>query len=174
MSQDSLVKGDTEDRIVAQWRRERPDLDPSAKEVTGRLLRLADEVSRRNAEVLGPLELTGAQYGVLSALRRAGDPYELNPTELARNQMMTSGGMTPLVDGLERRGLVSRRANPEDRRSRLVVLTPEGRRLIDRAMVEHEAAEHAVVESLTEKERDSLAALLRKLSLAIDPGVAGT
>lgn len=170
MSQDALDKGDVVDRIVAQWRTERPDLDPAAKEITGRLLRLGAEIGRRNAEAFAPLELTGAQYGVLSALRRAGDPYELNPTELARNQMMTSGGMTPLIDSLERAGLVDRRPNPDDRRSRLVALTPDGLRVIERAMEVHTATEHDCVAGLTKTERKQLTALLRKLSLAIDPG----
>ncbi len=170
MGQASFEQGDVVDRIVAQWRRERPDLDPSAKQVTGRLIRLADEVRRRNAEVLGPLGLTGAQYGVLSALRRAGEPYELNPTELARNQMMTSGGMTPVIDALERTGLVERRPNPDDRRSRLVVLSPDGLVAVNHAMEVHAATEHAFVEGLTKTEHRTLVELLRKLTTATDPG----
>ncbi|WP_436794695.1 MarR family winged helix-turn-helix transcriptional regulator [Actinospongicola halichondriae] len=160
------------DRIVAQWRRERPDLDPSAKEVTGRLIRLADAIGHRNADVLGPLGLTGAQYGVLSALRRAGEPYELNPTELARNQMMTSGGMTPVIDALERAGLVARRANPDDRRSRLVALTPDGLSRIDEAMEVHAATEHECVAGLTKTDQRKLVELLRKLTLAMGTDIS--
>jgi len=169
MRQDTFEQGDTVDRIVEQWSRERPDLDPSAKQVTGRVIRLADVIGRRNAEFLEPLGLTGAQYGVLSALRRAGTPYVLNPTELARNQMMTSGGMTPVIDALEKKELVERRPNPDDRRSRLVALTPAGLDLIDRAMEHHVVAERSCVDALTERELSTLTRLLRKVSLAVDP-----
>ncbi len=168
MSRDATDREDTVDRIVAQWHEVRPDLDPSGKEITGRLIRLADEIHRRNADVFSPLGLNGAQYGVLAGLRRAGKPYELTPTDLARAQMMTSGGMTPVIDHLESAGLVVRRPNPEDRRGRLVALSPAGLALIDRAMEAHATEEQSCVDGLTKKERGELADLLRRLSLSID------
>lgn len=168
MARHPVDRQDTVDRIVAQWHDVRPDLDPSGKEITGRLIRLADVVHRRNADVFTPLGLNGAQYGVLAGLRRSGDPFELTPTDLAKAQMMTSGGMTPVIDKLENAGLVVRRPNPEDRRGRLVALSPAGLALIDRAMEAHAAEEQACVGGLTKKERGELADLLRKLSLSID------
>src|SRR5690349_8822999 len=78
---------DAVDDIVDQWRSERPDLDPSGKEVTGRIVRLAGLFQRRFAEEFAPLGLSEGDYGVLASLRRAGAPYELTPTELARTQM---------------------------------------------------------------------------------------
>lgn len=156
---------DAIDRVIAQWHRERPELDPSAKEVTGRIVRLGAEFHRRFDAAFDALGLRGGQFGVLSALRRAGDPFELTPTDLARHQVMTSGGMTPVIDGLEKRGLVERTPNPDDRRSRLVRLTPEGRDLVDRAMELHVQTEHALIDGLTDDERVQLASLLRRLVL---------
>src|SRR5687768_834681 len=115
---------DAVDRIIEQWRRERPDLDPSAKAITGRVTRLQRLISESFAdEAFGPHGLNGADYGILATLRRAGRPYELTPTQLARQQMVTSGGMTAMLDRLQGRGLLERAPNPEDRRGSIVRLT---------------------------------------------------
>ena len=86
MSQDALHQvtldgeSDAVDVIVEQWRRERPDLDPGAKQVTGRIIRLASLFQRSYGEAFEPLGLNDGDYGQLAALRRAGAPYELTPT----------------------------------------------------------------------------------------------
>lgn len=159
---------DAVDGIVEQWREQRPDLDPSAKEITGRVIRLGEIFRARFADALQPFGLTGTQYGVLSALRRAGPPFTLTPTEVTRTQMLTSGGMTPVIDSLERRGLVSRPANPDDRRGRLVALTDEGRAVIDRAMEVHADTEAELIDALSDSDRRRLTNLLRRLSLAVE------
>lgn len=73
-----------------------------------------------------------SSWDVLASLRRVGAPYRRSPTELYRALMRTSGGMTHLVDRLEREGLVERVANPDDRRGLLVGLTRKGRALVSR------------------------------------------
>ena len=151
------------DAIVAQWGRERPDLDPSAKHVTGRIVRLASLFQQAYAPAFEAAGLNPGDYGVLVALRRAGAPFRLTPTELARQRMMTSGGMTPVLDRLERQGLVARLPNPSDRRGSLVELTRAGRRKVDAAMARHAEAEQRLVGHLDPRERDQLAKLLRKL-----------
>jgi DNA-binding MarR family transcriptional regulator len=172
MSQDARRQGtsDAVDEIVDEWRRERPELDPSGKHVTGRVIRLAAHFQQRSGEAFAPLGITEADYGFLAPLRRAGAPYQLTPTELARHRMVSSGGTTAAIDRLERRGLVQRTPNPADRRGFLIGLTDEGRRVVDEAMALHAAAEQASVAGLTAKERDQLAALLRKLVLALEGG----
>ncbi len=157
---------DAVDRIVQQWRRERPDLDPSAKEVTGRAIRLAGLFQEAFERAYSDLGIGNTDYGILAPLRRAGKPFELTPTELARQRMMTSGGMTAAIDRLERRGLLRRAPNPTDRRGSLVQLTDEGLRAIDEAMSRHAEAERQVVASLAKKDRTALAGLLRTLLAA--------
>ena len=159
---------DAVDAVVEQWRRERPDLDPSAKEVTGRVVRLASLFQAAYLEAFAPVGLKQGDYGVLVALRRAGEPYRLTPTVLARGRMMTSGGMTPVIDRLERRGLVSRAPNPDDRRGSLVELTDAGREAVDEAMALLADAEQRLVAGLDDAERTELAALLRKLLLTVE------
>ncbi|MET0803600.1 MAG: MarR family transcriptional regulator, partial [Acidimicrobiales bacterium] len=95
-----MPETDAVDAIIQQWRRERPDLDPSAKEVTGRVVRLASLFQAAYDEAFHPLGFVGGDYGLLVALRRAGEPGGLTPTELARQRMMTSGGMTAAIDRL--------------------------------------------------------------------------
>jgi DNA-binding MarR family transcriptional regulator len=157
------------DRIIEQWRAERPDLDPSGKAITGRIVRLANLMQRRFAEVFDEIGLSEGDYGLLVPLRRTGEPYELTPTALARTRMITSGGLTPALDRLERRGWIERRPNPADRRGSLVRLTPEGLNLIDRAMALHAATELELINSLSKKQRDVLAHSLRELLLALEP-----
>ena len=174
MSQDALYQdtsdreGDAVDVIVGQWRRERPDLEPSAKEVTGRIIRLASLFQRAYGDVFEPLGLKDGDYGQLAALRRAGAPFELTPTELARHLMMTSGGMTAAIDRLERKGFVARVPNPADRRGSLVRLTDAGREVIDEAMQQHAHTEHRLVSALDEPEQTQLRDLLHKLLRAVD------
>lgn len=161
---------DAVDRIIEQWRTERPDLDPSAKGVTGRIIRLRTVIGDRfEHEAFGPHGLSGGDYGILATLRRAGEPFELTPTALARHQMVTSGGMTAMLDRLERLGALERVPNPNDRRGVLVRLTPSGRALVDAAMESHAQIEHEVVAGLGPKEREQLADLLRKLLLHLEP-----
>ncbi len=169
MSQDTLRQDkDAVDLIVDQWRRERPDLDPAAKHVTGRVIRLASLFQNVYTRTFSPLGLSEGDYGVLVTLRRAGAPHRLTPSDLARSQMMTSGGMTAAIDRLERKGLVTRIPNPTDRRGSLVELTDEGRKVVDRAMELHAAAESRLVGVLSATERRTLEQLLRKLLLGVD------
>ena len=136
-------QADAVDAIVEQWRRERPDLDPSAKHITGRIIRLGGIFQQVYGAAFDALGINETDYGVLAPLRRAGPPFELTPTELARQRMMTSGGMTAAIDRVERKGLVTRAPNPADRRGSLVRLTDEGRRVIDAAMERHAEVEPA-------------------------------
>jgi len=159
---------DAVDAIVDEWRRERPELDPSAKHITGRIVRLASLFQQSYGDAFAEIGLQNGDYGVLAALRRAGVPFQLTPTDLARHRMMTSGGMTAAIDRLERKGLVARLPNPSDRRGNLVKLTDDGRRIVDAAMNVHADVEHRLVAGLDEHECEALQQLLRKLLTSVD------
>jgi DNA-binding MarR family transcriptional regulator len=153
------------DAIVEQWARERPDLDTSAMALLGRIERLAEALEERFRPTLERFGLSGADFDVLCALRRAGKPYRLTPTELTRQTMVSAAGTTKRVVRLERRGLVARRPDPGDRRSSAVGLTAAGRRLIDRAVTAHVADEQRAVAMLTASQRRLLAELLDRLAV---------
>jgi MarR family len=87
--------------------------------------------------------------------------------------MRTSGGMTHLVDRLERDGLVERVADPDDRRGLLVGLTRKGRALVSRVGPSHLENERRLLAALTEEEQAELARLLRKLLIGLEERFAG-
>ena len=150
------------DRILEQWRRERPDLDTSPMSVIARISRLSRILERRIAEVLAEHGLNESQFGVLAALRRAGPPYCLSPTALYSSLLISSGAMTNRLDRLTASGLVTRVPDPNDRRSMLVQLTPQGVRVIEQAIAAHAANEVALLAPLSADERRTMADLLRK------------
>jgi DNA-binding MarR family transcriptional regulator len=151
------------DGIVAQWRRERPDLDVAPLAIIGRLFRATTLADAALAPPLAALGLQSGWSDLLAALRRAGPPYELNPTDLMRAALLSSGGITKRLDRMAEAGLVQRRPDPSDRRSTLVRLTRKGKAVIDRAMKVHLANQERLLQSLSPDERRTLEGLLRTL-----------
>jgi DNA-binding MarR family transcriptional regulator len=154
---------DDVDRIVAAWRRERPDLDVSPLEILSRVSRLARRLDLARGAAFADHQLEGWEFDVLSALRRAGRPYELSPGQLVHQTLVTSGTMTNRVDRLERRGLLERHPDPNDRRGVLVRLTDAGRATVDAALADLLDREHDLLAALPRPEREALAAQLRRL-----------
>ena len=103
---------DRVDRIVAEWRRERPDVDVAPLELFARLFRAAHLADAALAGALAGHDLRPGWFDLLAALRRSGPPYELNPTELTRATMLSSGGTTKRLDRLAGAGLIERQARP--------------------------------------------------------------
>ena len=155
-------------RIMAQWRRERPDLDPSPQGVIGRLHRLAARLTEELVAVYAEHGLGEGEFDVLATLRRAGAPYERTPGELARWTMVSSGAVTKRVDRCVEQGWVTRRVSESDQRGRVIALTDAGRELIDRAFEAHMANERRLVGLLGDLDRTRLAHVLEKWSRALD------
>ena len=149
-------------RIQQEWRRERPDLDVGPQGVIGRLHRLAAFLTSELTVVYGKHGLGEGEFDVLAALRRAGDPFERAPSELALHTMVTTGAMTKRIDRLVAAGLVTRRRSNEDGRGRVVALTPKGRAVIDRAFADHMANERRLLSTLTSSEAAQLESLLTR------------
>lgn len=156
---------DAVDEILKQWSEERPELDPGSLGVVIRVMSLYREFHRQATTALKPLGLELFEYDVLSALRRQGKPFELAATALARETGLSTGAMTNRIDKLEARGLVVRRPGERDRRSVVVSLSAEGRRLIDRAIQSRLEAADESLEGISQAERRRLADLLRKVRL---------
>ena len=79
------------DRIVQAWRRERPDLDMAALVLLGRLFRTAHLADAALAKPLAAHGLQPGRFDLLAALRRAGEPYALKPTQLMQTMLLSSG-----------------------------------------------------------------------------------
>ncbi|WP_420346645.1 MarR family winged helix-turn-helix transcriptional regulator [Pelagibius sp.] len=149
------------DRILAQWRRERPDLDVDPMGLIGRTKRLALFLTRGMEKTWADYGLNDASFDVLATLRRSGPPFRLSPGALMASTMVTSGTMTNRIDQLEKAGLVERARNPEDGRSFLIALTDKGFDVIDAAVAAHVRTQAELVAGLSQDERRRLDALLK-------------
>jgi DNA-binding MarR family transcriptional regulator len=159
---------DDVDKILDQWRDQRPDLDTSAMGPIGRLVRLAQLLSRQMGKTFAHYDLNISSFDVLATLRRSAPPHRLSAGELMASMMITSGTMTNRIDQLEKVGLVSRTPDPNDARRALVGLTPQGYALIDQAIASHVETQTDLVSGLTEKELAQLDDLLRKLMKTLE------
>lgn len=159
---------DPVDAILAQWQRERPDLDVSPMGIIGRMTRLSKHLERAIQEVFTDFGLHAGEFDVLATLRRSGQPYQLSPTELFNTLMVSSGTMTHRIDRLEKADLVKRIPDPSDRRGTLIQLTSKGFSVIEAAVEAHVANEHRLLGNLEEAERKALTQLLRKLLISLE------
>ncbi|MFI9390237.1 MarR family winged helix-turn-helix transcriptional regulator [Streptomyces bauhiniae] len=156
-------------RIQADWRRERPEVDVAPQGVIGRLHRLGARITEELCLVYGRYGLSEGEFDVLCALRRAGEPYERAPGELAAHTMVTTGAMTKRLDRLERAGLVTRRRSADDQRGRIVALTTPGHALIDEAFTAHMRNERRLVDLLSPSEAAALETLLKTWLARMEP-----
>ncbi len=159
---------DEVDRIVAAWERERPDLDVAPLEVLSRVTRLARHLDLARRTAFARHELETWEFDVLSALRRAGAPYQLSPGALLTQTLVTSGTMTNRIDRLAERRLVRRHPSPDDRRGVLVQLTDDGRGRVDAAMSTLLDIERGLLGGLSGGDRTRLADLLRVVVTPFD------
>ena len=150
------------DRILEQWRRERPDLDAGPMGLTSRLSRISRHIGRRLERVFAEHGLNLAAFDVLATLRRSGKPYRMSPGELIDNTMVTSGTMTNRIDQLVKAGYVERTPNPEDGRSLLIGLTRKGLNKVDAAVTDHVDNLHRLTAGLSASEFKRLDALLSR------------
>ncbi len=105
-------------------------------------------------------DLTTSQFGVLEALLHLGP---MCAGELSNKLLKSTGNMTLVLDNLEKRGLVRRVRDHEDRRMIMIELTPEGRELIETIFPAQVNAILAEMQTLSENEQRELASLCRKL-----------
>jgi len=159
---------DEVERLVAGWHEALPDVDVSPLEVLSRVTRLAQHLERQRSIVFARHDLETWTFDVLSALRRSGPSHELSPGQLLAMTLVTSGTMTNRLNHLEERGLVRRKADPKDARSVRVRLTAEGRKRVEAALTDLVVKEDALLSALTERQRSTLAGLLKILVAPFD------
>jgi DNA-binding MarR family transcriptional regulator len=160
-----MPQRDEVDRIVEAWSRERPDLDFAPLHVLSRVGRLAKQLERARKAAFAVAGVEPWEFDVLSALRKAGAPYQLSPTALVQQTMVSSGTMTNRIDRMVARGLVERRTDPNDGRGVIVLMTASGRERVDGAITSLVHDETALLSRMSAGEQERLSALLRKLSL---------
>lgn len=124
------------------------------------LARAYQAIERHAAAHAADYDLTLAEFGVLEALYHKG-PLLLG--EVQRKLLISSAGITYVVDRLEQRELVERRPCPTDRRARFAALTGKGKALIARVFPEHQQWMEQALSGLGPREQERATALLRKL-----------
>jgi MarR family transcriptional regulator, 2-MHQ and catechol-resistance regulon repressor len=127
-----------------------------------KLVRAAGSVSSRVESRFSDLGLTVSQFGVLEALHHLGPLYQ---KDLARKILKSTGNITMVVDNLEKRGLVERVRDEEDRRHYFVRITLQGARLIKSFFPGHVERIVKEIGVLTGAEQDELARLCKKVGL---------
>jgi DNA-binding MarR family transcriptional regulator len=147
-----------------------PGGSPPLRSVGFTISTLGYEISRRFREMLGPLELEPREFALLRAVG----------AEEGRSQQAVGAGlriapsrMVAFVDGLEARGLLERRLDADDRRTRALHLTDLGRDLLGRAFAQAVEHERTLCGELDAAEREQLLDLLGRVGARLDipPGV---
>lgn len=159
---------DRVDDILAQWNRERPDLDVAPMGLIGRIRRISQHLAREMEKTFAAHGLNGASFDVLATLRRAGPPYELSPGDLLATMMITSGTMTNRIDQLEKAGFVARTQNPDDGRSVIISLTDKGFAVVDAAVTAHVATQARLTSLLSPQDFAALNGLLSKYLIGLE------
>lgn len=160
--------GDHVDRVLQQWRAERPDLETWPMGIVGRIQRASRLLERGLSENFARHDLQLWEFDILATLRRSGPPpYRLTAGALSGSSMVTSGAITNRIDRLLTRGLVTRETDPANRRSVVITLTESGRALINDVLVDHVAYEERLLACLNAEQQQQLATLLRTLLIGL-------
>jgi len=172
-----IIMRDHVDFVLSQWHAQCPGLDVSPMAVFSRLFRLHTLAAREADTAFRQHGLHQGEFDVLATLYRSGPPHTLNPQALVSALLLSSGAMTHRLDRLEQAGLLAREPNPDDRRSVMVSLTPQGLRVTKAVLGDYLAELEQLLAPLAAPDRKQLATLLRRLLAAHDhhaPGAIGT
>jgi DNA-binding MarR family transcriptional regulator len=118
--------------IIAQWQREKPRFDTGPMALFGALARAFLLTSPVIEKFMAKHSIARGMFDVLAALRRAGSPYRLPPSQLSKSLMLSGAGMTNRLDRLETLKLIVRQPEPNDRRSVRIQLTAKGLQLVEK------------------------------------------
>lgn len=162
----SSPRPDAVDAIVDRWETVRPELDVSAMQVFGRLHRSFLLYRERINEVFERFGLSDAGFDVMAALRREPD-FTLTAGGLARQTLVTTGGLTLRVRRLEDAGLVIRVRDPHDARVVFVTLTNKGQEVVDEVSDHHFNNCLSLLADVNDEHRELLSELLAKLEASL-------
>ncbi len=163
-----MNKKDLIDSLISEWKEERPELDTSAMEVVGRILKLSKILEKRVSKVLLPYHIHYTDLDVLATIRRSGKPYELTPSQLMKSVLITSGAMTALLNRLTKLKLIYRSPDSKDGRIKLAGLTPKGIELIDKSIEIRFIEASDSIKILNKTDSTELSILLKKLLKSLD------
>ena len=159
--------------VAEQWERELDGLDTTTFLLVSTVQRLRRHLERAFTELARDHGLRPADLRVLLALRRSGPRYQLSPTALFRELMITSGAVSKQIDALCDLGLVTRVNDPDVLRGLLVRLEPGGRDIAERAM-RRISTSYCGLEDLDGEQAATALAALRSLLTTVENSSAVT
>ena len=145
--------------IALNW----PECASSTSPALLRLLRVGDIFQHIVQQHVGNYNLQRADFGVLCSLRRSPEPHCLSPTALYQLMLFSSGGLTKVLGRLSQAGLIERMDNPEDKRSKLVQLTAQGKQLVEEMLPPLLLQEQRILQVLDKDEQAQLNTLLARI-----------
>lgn len=165
----------TSEELLHLFKENWPEGYSPAEEVMLRLYHAALRHTEGLQRFLAQFDLTTIEFVALRVLRREPAPHVMTPSALHETLVLSPGGMTKILKQLEAKGFVSRRPDAADKRSTLVQLTPHGRAAIETAQTAVRELDFALLErTLSGREQQRLAQLLRKLLVSLEPMAAGS
>ncbi len=147
------------DKILRNW----PDISSRTNPFILQMYRARDYFFDIYCKDIAPFGIQSGDFEVLASLRASGEPYELSPTNICRSIIISSGGLTKILNRLQKLKLIKRIRNKNDNRSSLVRLTTKGKDVIEKAMDIVLDTEKILFSNLTKKEQKQLYELLNKL-----------
>ena len=156
------------DDTMSTWRRERPDLDFDGMELFLKMSAVVRSIIDRFYDELIDLGITPSEFDVLATLRRNGTKAVLTPSYIAKVSMVKPSGLAHRLAKLEKAELISRTPDPDDRRSALIRITPNGRRIVDRGVELLADHKNEAFADLSERQRELLENMLDRLIESAD------
>jgi DNA-binding MarR family transcriptional regulator len=137
--------------------------EPGPMGLFTRLTRVGLLVDAFQHRCLDGFGLKFIDFSVLRVLQLTGAPYQMTPTELSEVVLRSSGGMTQILDRLERAGLVERASDPGDRRKVVVALSADGVATAQRASAAYARERRRILKALAPEEVEQIDAAIRLL-----------
>ncbi|MFS8097859.1 MarR family transcriptional regulator [Lentzea alba] len=154
---------DRVEEVLAMWRTELPEALVASSELGKRAMMLSALLGEATRATVTRFDLTGADFDVLAALRRAGKPFRLKANELSRSLLLSTGGTSNVVNRLVSRGLVEREPDQSDGRSTYVRLTATGKEIAEEVVIANSQAHDQVFKAVPAEVLDNATAALREL-----------
>ena len=143
-----------------RWKKIFPDITQQG--FWGRINRLATYYQTKCDMLLTQYDIKRNEYESLCSLLYSGYPYSMTPKEITAHAFKTPGAITNGIDNLEKKDLVKRTPNSENRRSTIIELTPKGEQLIRTIFPKYTEMENEILSPLQSEEIQNVKEILNK------------
>lgn len=130
-----------------------------------RIRRIEEHINADKASIMACYGLHSSDFDLLTALRRSNKvaPYELMPTEICEYMLFSSGGLTKVMNRLEKKAFITRVESDHDKRIKMVRLTTEGEQLIEEVVEQFQDLHTTYLDGFKHEDVEQLDFLVRKL-----------